>query len=207
MWQEDKGGGEVKLIEDKAQQMAKHKKKNDYWKSIGVEVERVPVPVGDYIICNEKVQDVLDRKAKRGTLVKKMDLLGTFNISVDTKKDIQELIGDLCGKSHERFRDELILAQNNGVKLYILVENDGGWVDKKQTIWNKTITSLDDLHSWKNPRLFIWRKGKQLYPSATKGITLQKICKTCQDKYGCEFIFCSSKDAGKKVLELLGVEK
>ena len=65
---------------------------------------------------NEKVQDVIIRKAKRGIDVKKMDFLGSYKICIDTKRDIQELIGDICGKQHDRFRDELVLAQNNGIK-------------------------------------------------------------------------------------------
>ena len=32
-------------------------------------------------------------------------------------KDIQELIGDICGKSHVRFRDECIRAQESGISL------------------------------------------------------------------------------------------
>ena len=51
-----------------------------------------------------------------------MDFLGCYNIAVDTKMDLMELYGCMV-QSHERFRDELLLAQNNNIKLYILTEN------------------------------------------------------------------------------------
>lgn len=191
------------IIEDKANKQGLHEIKNEYWQRQGIPVERYPLPVGDYILINDKVQDVIDRKAKRGIDVKKMDFLGSYKICVDTKKDIQELISDICGKQHERFRDELVLAQNNGIKLIILVEDDGGYCDYKKTIYNKPVLNLDDLFRWKNPRLFIWRNGKQLYPTATKGAVLAKACKTMEKKYGCSFQFCRKSDAGRKIIELL----
>lgn len=58
------------------------------------------------------LMDVINRKNERGVPVKKMDFLGTYNVTVDTKKDIQELVGDICGKQHARFRDECILAHS-----------------------------------------------------------------------------------------------
>lgn len=191
------------IIEDKANKQGLHEIKNEYWQRQGIPVERYPLPVGDYILVNDKVQDVIDRKSKRGIEVKKMDFLGSYKICIDTKKDIQELIGDICGKQHDRFRDELVLAQNNGVKLIILVEDDGGYCDYKKTIYNKPVLNLDDLFRWKNPRLFIWKNGKQLYPTATKGSVLAKACKTMEKKYGCSFQFCRKSDAGRKIIELL----
>lgn len=193
------------LLEDKAQKADKHLTKNKYWQRSGVEVIRVPLPVGDYVVMNDRIEDVLERKAARGIEPKKMDFLGTYNVCCDSKFAVSELVADVCGKQHERFRDECILAQNNGIKLYILVENDPEVVYDRNGVYvaNKTITDLKDLHSWVNPRLWVRLHGKQKYPSATKGITLQKACYTMQAKYGCEFIFCSSKDAGAKIIELL----
>lgn len=210
------------VLEDKAQKKDKHIVKNKYFQSKEIDVHRVPLPVGDYIVANEKVMNVIDRKAKRGIDVKKMDFLGTYDACVDSKFDIQELISDICGKSHERFRDECILAQNNGIKLYILVENEGGEI-RRSGIFNQTVRSIDDLFSWKNPRLFIMRpdmtqiigyrksgspmyRQVQKYPNATKGATLAKACITMQEKYGVEFCFCSPEESGAKILELLGVK-
>ena len=101
----------MKILYDKAQKEGKHELKHRSIIRQGYELVPMPLPVGDYVLVNDKIQDVIDRKEKRGIPVKKMDLLGTYDVCIDTKFDIQELIGDICGKSHERFRDECILAQ------------------------------------------------------------------------------------------------
>lgn len=195
------------LLEDVNNKVSKHCAKNRYFEEQGIKVERVGLPIGDYILVNDKVKDVLDRKAKRGIPVKKMDLLGSYDICVDTKYGIEELITNICGKQHERFRDECILAQNNGVKLIILVENDGGKVGKSNAT-NPVIRSVEELHSWINPRLFIMKRGTdgkwtQKYPTATKGQRLMKACMSMTSKYGVEFQFCTSKESGKRVIKIL----
>jgi len=198
------------ILEDVGQQANKHKLKHDYFAEKGVERRIVPLPVGDYVVANAIALDVIIRKRDRGQDVKKIDFLGSYKVAVDTKKDIQELVGNICGKQHARFRDECILANNNDIKLYILVANDDG------------IKTIDDLFRWHNPRLGImkntmdvigrWKNGNprykktKKYPTATKGQTLAKACLTMQHKYGCEFVFCSNKEQGKRVLELLGIE-
>jgi ribosome-associated protein len=190
------------LIEDKANKEGLHKIKNAYWQSQGIEVIRHPLPVGDYILVDEKVAEMLERKEKRGIPPKKMDFLGTYDVVCDSKADISELANNVCGKSHDRFRDECILAQNNGIKLYILVENESFTI--KGNVESPYIGKLDDLHKWVNPRLWIRRNGRQAYPKATRGITLQKCCKTLEAKYGVKFVFCRPQDAGAKIIELLG---
>lgn len=192
------------VIEDKAQQDKKHELKHLYLESHGIYWERYPLPVGDYILANEQVLDVIARKQKRGTDVKKMDFLGTYQTCVDTKKDMQEIIGNICGPQHDRFRDECILAQNNGIKLYVLIENENG------------VKSIDDLEEWDNPRLRIqkWittpsgqRRKVFKYPDATKGTTLAKAIRTMTKKYGVEFQFCRPEESGAKSLELLNSGK
>lgn len=44
------------------------------------------------------------------------------------------------------------------------------------------------------------------YPYAVTGERLVKACLTMQQKYGVEFQFCRPEDAGKNILELLGVD-
>ena len=92
------------IIEDKAQQDKKHIAKHMYFEQNGIYWERYPLPVGDYILYNDAVADVIARKQKRGIEVKKMDFLGTYNVCVDTKKDMQEIVGNICGQQHARFR-------------------------------------------------------------------------------------------------------
>lgn len=197
----------ITIIEDKANKEGLHEVKHNYFSKNGIELMRVPLPVGDYVLLDEKVADVINRKKQRNIDLKKMDFLGSYKISVDTKKDIQELVGDICGKSHARFRDECILAQNNGIRLVILVENNDG------------ITDVRQLFQWRNPRLNIWKNsdivigryknGKprykkiQKYPSATTGKTLAKACLTMNLKYGVEFMFCRPEESAMKIIEIL----
>ena len=150
----------------------------------------------------DKVIDVIKRKQKRGMEPKKMDFLGTYSICVDTKKDIQEIIGNICGKEHARFRDECILAKNNDIRLLVLIENEDG------------IKSIDDLQTWDNPRLHMkkWittpsgeRKRALKYPTATKGASLAKAMRTMQKKYGVEFLFCRPEESGKLIIDLLNM--
>lgn len=191
------------ILEDRGQKENQHKLKNAYWQSQGIEVKRYPLPVGDYIIVNERVQDMLDRKAKRGIEPKKMDFLGTYDVCVDSKADIQEICNNICGKAHDRFRDECLLAKNNGIQLYILVENKSFTIPRTN-VESPYIGKLEDLHSWINPRLWIRKNGRQAYPKATRGTTLMKACMSMERDYGVKFIFCTPKDAGRRIIELLG---
>ncbi|MCR5754767.1 MAG: hypothetical protein K6G30_08145 [Acetatifactor sp.] len=231
------------ILEDKAQQDKKHLEKHRCLEELVIETIRVPLPVGDYVLMNEKIHDVIDRKHGRkkvvgkemvtlkngkevernvyeyGVDLKKMDFVGTYDICVDTKNSIEELLDDIIGKQHERFRDECIFAQNNGIKLYILVENQGGLIKYTKDIFNQTVRSLDQLFAWKNPRLFIMQNSDQIigyykngrprykriqkYPRATRGETLAKACCTMHEKYGVEFRFCTPEESAEKILSIL----
>ena len=236
------------ILEDKAQQDKKHVLKHEKFAELDVELVRVPLPVGDYVLMNERIQDVIARKTGRnmgvigkkivtlkngkeverniydyGVELKKMDFVGTYTVCVDTKKDIEELINDIVGRQHERFRDECIFAQNNGIKLYVLVENLGGLIPYAKDIYNPTIRNLNELHSWKNPRLFIMKSSRiidgyckngsprymrvQKYPKATRGEILMKACYTMQEKYGVEFLFCTPEESAERILSLLSVKQ
>ena len=70
----------ITLIEDTRNQPGKHKAKNEYWKSQGIKVIRSKLPCGDYA------------------------LLTDMSTVVDSKKGIDELVSNLCGKQHERFK-------------------------------------------------------------------------------------------------------
>ena len=165
------------LLVDSRQQEGKHNIKEQWFASHGIETRRTKLYVGDYTLPTNQ------------------------SICIDTKKDIQELVSDICGKQHERFRNECIRAQEAGIKLIVLVENRGGHI--KDNIIQPTITSLSELHRWKNPRLFIFLRGKQKYPTATRGVTLQKACMTMSAKYGVQFLFCTPEQSAQRIVELL----
>lgn len=196
------------ILEDTNQKIGKHTAVNKYFEAQNIDIIRQRLPCGDYVLANEMIFDVLKRKQDRGIPVKMMDLMGTYDVCVDEKFSIQELVGDVCGRQHSRFRDELILAKNNGIKLVVLVENNHEIVynRKGRLIENQPIRRLEDLHKWVNPRLWIFQSGKQKYPTATKGITLQKACATMRAKYGVEFMFCTTEEAGENIVRILSGE-
>lgn len=194
------------LLEDKNNKVGQHDLKHAYFKEQGIEIVRYALPVGDYILGTEKVMDVIERKQKRGLVPSKMDFLGSYDVVVDTKYSCEELYQDVVG-SHDRFRDEQILAQNNGIKLIILVENTDG------------ITSLNNLPTWKNPRrerwYRIWNAHKQGKAQRVKipkqppmsSESLAKSLVTMESKYGTRFLFCKPEDAGAKIEEILTVNE
>ena len=149
------------LIEDTRQVVGKHKLKNEYFEKMGIEVVRSKLLFGDY----QNPQNP--------------------SIAIDTKKDIQELIGDLT-KDHERFKRELQLAKKCGAKLIILIEDE-------------QVSCINDLYTWYN-----WRLKKS--PKATKGSTLAKMLYTIENNtedYNCQFLFVKKAECGAKIIELL----
>lgn len=128
------------------------------------------------------------------TIVSKLyvgDYLSLDNprLAIDRKKDLQELCGNVC-QQHERFRKELTRAKDAGISLIILVEH------------GPDIRALEDVYFWDNPR----RKES---PKATTGESLYRSLVTIRDKYGVRFEFCTKKETGRKIMELLsdGEEK
>lgn len=197
----------IMIVEDKGQQAGKHENKHQWFDSHDVELLQAPLPVGDYILYTDAVEDVIRRKAKRGVDLKKLDFLGSYKVCVDTKRDMTEIEGNICGKQHGRFKDECVLAQNNGVQLYILVENRDG------------ISCLEDVSVWKNPRteryeMIVskhkegkWKRVSEPKAPPTTGERLAKCMRTMQERYGVKFLFCHPDEAGERILQLLTAQE
>lgn len=120
------------------------------------------------------------------------------NVIVDRKQNLSELCSNVC-QGHERFRRELIRAQEFGIELIFLVEHGKG------------INSLVDVIWWDNPRSSkrirdSSGKWKTVETKAMTGEVLYKILCTMEKKYQCKFVFCDKEDTGKRIIELLGSE-
>ena len=196
----------MKIAVDKNQlQKGSHAKSNAYnhrmMERAGHELVALPLPYADYCEVTEEMQETIDR---RGDKLKKADLVGDIKIAVDRKNSIDEICGNVCSttSAHERFRDEVILAQKCGCKFYVLIEDE-------------KVTNLDDLEHWQNPRekkYFYYKalmaQGKKLrmilpkQPPAS-GKKLAKALRTMETKYGVEFVFCKPEDAAQRIVELL----
>jgi hypothetical protein len=104
-------------------------------------------------------------------------------VVVDRKQGLPEVAVNV-GQDHARFKRELERAQEYGIHLIFLVEHGG------------SIKTLEDVQNWVNPRL-------KEHPLALTGPRLYRIMLTMQNKYGIEWLFCSKKDTGKRIIELL----
>ena len=108
------------------------------------------------------------------------------NVVVDRKQNLAEICGNVgsTSKEHERFRDEIVRANDIGVKVIVLIEHGHGF------------QTLEDIQWWENPRL-------KESPRATDGRKLYKILKTMCDKYDMDVTFCEKNETGARIRELL----
>lgn len=150
------------IVIDTRQQAGKHKHKEEVWTQLGVQTVRSKLIAGDYARLDNQT------------------------VSVDTKKDILELAGNICGGQHERFRNECTLAQKCGIRLIVLVEE---------------VPPSGDLALWQSPKT---RSGKPF--CNVKGAVLQKAMQTMTERYGVDFEFTTKEKAPFRVLEILGEE-
>lgn len=146
------------IIEDSRQQKGKHDIKHNDFASMGINLLTNVLPYGDYA-CPPRV-------------------------SVDTKRNMEEIAQNIGGAEHQRFKNECIKARDCGAQLIILVENTEG------------ITCVDDVHKWINPNLIY-------HPKAITGTRLEKAMKTMHERYGVRFEFCRPEESAKRIMELL----
>lgn len=146
------------ILEDTRQKPGKHDIKAETFQSAGVGVYRCKLPFGDYAPVPP--------------------------VSIDTKRNIDEIAGNICGKEHARFIRECKAARDAGCRLIVLVENECG------------INSVADVHIWQNPR--------SVYsPKCVQGARLQKAMETISERYGVEFRFCKPEESGEIIMEVL----
>lgn len=167
---------------DTREQDGKNQHVLDYFKSKNIGIVRSKLFVGDYTLLHNQ------------------------SVVVDRKKDMLEIAGNICNqKEHIRFREELENAQKSGIKLYILIEDE-------------YIYNIDGVKYYKCPtykgnqykvvngvRTLSHKRGEKR--SQVNFETLGKAMKTMEEKYGCTFMFAKRENFGKKVLQILGVEK
>lgn len=161
---------------DTRQQKGKHTNIDRWFDSHGVEYEYRKLDYGDYM--------------REGS-----------NISVDTKKDIQEVAGNV-GRDHARFVRECERAAEAGYHLVILVEGvaDGGKALRAGE-WVSGVCKR--CHKCK-PEL---TKGCRRYGrKPLQGKALASIIAGIEDNHGVEFRFCRRDQTAKVICEILGVK-
>lgn len=165
------------ILEDSRNQPGKHENIRKFCEMCGVRVVRTKLVVGDYTLPTNQ------------------------SICIDTKQNLNEVYSNLV-QSHDRFARECDLAQQLGIHLIILVEDD-------------EVSSLDEVHKWSNPRYkrYMMIKamhstgrvlGTKLPPKApVSSQRLQKMMETFAEHHGCEWIFCRKAQTGAEICRIL----
>lgn len=145
------------IIEDTRQQSGKHEKKRERFKAEGVDVIRSKLPVGDYALPPR--------------------------VSVDTKKGVLEIAGNLCGNvaERQRFIRECKEARALGCRLVFLIETG----------------------KYKKARDLIGTSVKLRDGRTIQGEQVFRAMALTSERYGVEFEFCRPGDAGGRILEIL----
>ena len=174
-------GGTIRI--DTRQQVGKHTIKDEWWASHGVSTVRVKLDFGDYMVDGS-------------------------NISIDTKRNIQEIAQNINGRNHRRFRNECVRARDAGYRLIILVENLDG------------VSTLDELKAWTNGHCVAcsYYKRHSCAPQdgrekcikhgtrkPIQGERLARAMSTMSERYGVRFEFCNPHESARRICELLGV--
>lgn len=169
---------EIKLIEDSRNKINCHDNKNKYFQEKGIMVLRSKLPFGDYA------------------------LMDNMSVSIDTKMSMLELENCMT-KDHVRFRNEIINANNFGIGLIILIEEEIQY------------NSLDDviarykIPKWKSTTFEMVNGKKQLrhrkgQPMGNFNVeTIVKAMKTMQQKYAVLFWFTTKEKCGEAIIDIL----
>lgn len=169
---------EIKIQEDSRQQVGKHDLKNEYFEKNGIKVLRSKLPFGDYA------------------------LLDNMSVIVDTKKDLMEVEGNLT-KQHIRFRNEIINANNFGIGLIILIEEEIQYNNLDDVIarykipkWKSTTFEMVD-----GKKQVRHKKGQPMGFFNVE--TIVKAMKTMQQKYAVLFWFTTKEKCGEAIIDIL----
>lgn len=119
--------------------------------------------------------------------VKKLDVAdymieGCEKLVIDRKRNLDECCSNLCTSDSSRFWREIRLAKQRGIKMIVLIEH------------SKNFNSIEDVGKWKS------------FYSKVSGKRLMEEMYRTHIAYGVEWFFCSKKETGKKILEILNYD-
>lgn len=143
------------IIEDTRQKDGKHQQKHIGFDELGVDLLRCKLPFGDYALPPA--------------------------VSVDTKENLEEIAGNLCGskKERDRFIRECKAAAAAGCQLVIMVE----------TMHDGSLLDLGDI-----------RIGNGM---TVTGLQLHRAMTAVAGRYGVRFVLVRPEDAAKEIMRIL----
>ena len=136
---------------------------------------------------NKKILEYFS-KVNQDYIISKLDagdymIYKNYSTIIDKKDGLLELSHNLCNTlEHQRVVREIELAYSLGCNNFIF-------------LIQCNIKTEEDIKKWKSPH------------TKVKGEVLLKVLKTFKEHHDCKFIFVPKKDMGKKIIELLGVDK
>lgn len=176
----------ITIIEDTAQQTGKHAGIEKFIEKIGFNLMRNTLPFGDYALLTQRGREILNIKIKAAernrsyanyigreirtnsdvgrSVLQKIDLVGTYDVAVDTKQNLNEVVRTVGGLADERIDQQAIRARNSNTRLYIVVEQDN-------------INNIQDVESY-------CRDNNYNYTAFVKKIDF------LEKKYGLKFCIC-----------------
>lgn len=179
---------DITIIEDTAQQAGKHAGIEKFIKKIGFNTMRNTLPVGDYALLTQRGKEILNIKIKAAerrqsyanyvgkdirinsdvgrSVLSKIDLVGTYDVAVDTKQNLDEVVRTIGGLADERIDQQAIRARNSNTRLYIVIAQDN-------------ISDMQDVENY-------CRNNNYNYTAFVKKITF------LERQYGLKFCICSA---------------
>lgn len=173
----DIGGYMTKIQIDTRQKAHKHEHVDSWFDAHGVEYFYKKLDFGDYAAIGNG-----------------------SNVICDTKKDMQELAGNI-GRDHARFVRELDRARDAGYRLYVLVEELEAYNDRsKIPLWVSRVCRQCRKCDPRKDRCRI-RRFKPM-----NGPQMAKIIERLELDHGCRFLWCKRGQTARVICDLLGVD-
>lgn len=176
----------AELTEDTRQQCDargdKHAQKHKWWGAHGVTVVRRKLDCGDYMTDGS-------------------------NITIDSKKGLDELAQNINGRNHDRFKRECVRAREAGLLLVVLVECAGYERLEDVAKWTNThcVKCGTRRSAGCNPRDARGKCPRHGTRKPIQGPRLYKAMQTMSERYGVEFAFAKPNDSARYICERLGV--
>lgn len=159
----------------------KHITKHKWWESHGVTVERRKLDFGDYMVEGS-------------------------NISVDTKRNIQEVAQNL-GRDHARFVREIERANDAGCLLVVLIDSAGRYREVPDIArWTSTVCLRCQRKrmGWCDPSTSMGCATHHGH-KPMQGVTVVKIMKRLEEKLMVRFEVVHPAHSAQRICEILGV--